>query len=113
MNQFGTPHLGISALIPCPTPPTLTCRLAAGAARGGIYTTYAQSHLIQAQYYRDPGRWEEYLQTNTFVRDLNAEGKDQEPPKEGKTGREDGGKGLKDLWNVVAVMFDADSQFLL
>lgn len=108
--QFGTPHYGIAALIPCPEPPTLSCRLAARAARTGIYTKWAQTHLIQAQYYRDPARLDEFLFSNTFVRDLNAEGiLDDDPDSdEPPTGRERGGKGLGKLENVVAVAFEED-----
>ncbi len=104
---FGTPHYGISALIPCPTPPTLSCLLAARAARGGIYTKWAQEHLIQAAYYRDPARLDEFLTTNTFVRDLNAEGK-YLAGEDGK--KEAGGNGLRSLTNFIAVMFDADRE---
>jgi palmitoyl-protein thioesterase len=109
-TQFGTPHLGISALIPCPTPPTLSCLLAARAARSGIYTSYAQSHLIQAQYFRDSERLDTFLSTTTFVRDLNAEGRALPPPEEGRSGREKGGEGLTGLENLVAVMFDMDRE---
>jgi len=104
---FGTPHYGISALIPCPTPPTVSCLLAARAARSGIYSPWAQTHLIQAAYFRDPARLDEFVQTNTFVRDLNAEGKYLAG---GHTEREAGGKGLKGVENFVAVMFDADGE---
>jgi palmitoyl-protein thioesterase len=90
--------MGISSLIPCPTPPTLTCLLAARAARSGIYTHYAQSKLIQAQYYRDPARLNEFLDVNTFLRDINGEG-----PVKGSAG-----KGVGMLDNLVAVFFEAD-----
>ena len=104
---FGTPHYGISALIPCPTPPTISCLLAARAARSGIYSSWAQTHLIQAAYFRDPARLDEFTATNTFVRDLNAEGKYLA----GEKGeREAGGKGLSGLQNFIAVMFDADRE---
>ncbi|ORY32620.1 palmitoyl-protein thioesterase [Naematelia encephala] len=104
---FGTPHYGISSLIPCPTPPSLTCLLAARAARAGIYTSWAQSHLVQAQYYRDPARLEEFLDTNSYLRDLNAEG--YRLASEGEPGGiQDGGKGLRGIENLVAVLFDAD-----
>ncbi|KAL7421573.1 hypothetical protein Q5752_003342 [Cryptotrichosporon argae] len=107
---FGTPHYGIAALIPCPTPPTLSCLLAARAARGGIYTAWAQSHIIQAAYFRDTDRLDEFYGVNTFVRDLNGEGpagvhrsESARPrPKEG------GGRGLGGLENMVAIAFDDD-----
>ena len=101
---FGSPHFGISALIPCPTPPSLTCLLAARAARAGIYTPWAQSHLVQAAYFRDPARIDEYLATNTFLRNLNGEGRLVEDAGE----KGEGGKGIGGLENLVAVMFDAD-----
>lgn len=104
---FGTPHYGISALIPCPTPPTISCLLAARAARSGIYSSWAQSHLVQAAYFRDPARLDEFAETNTFLRDLNAEGKHLA---RGKTKKEAGGDGLSGLENFIAVMFDADSE---
>ena len=106
--QFGTPHYGISALIPCPNPPTLTCLLAARAARSGIYTPWAQTHLVQAAYYRDPSRLEEFLDINTFIRDLNGEGKWLA---NGTTEREGGGGGVDGLDNLVAVVFDADREY--
>ncbi|ORX36909.1 palmitoyl-protein thioesterase [Kockovaella imperatae] len=101
---FGTPHYGIAALIPCPTPPSLTCLLAARAARAGIYSTWAQSHLVQAAYFRDPARFDEFLSTNTFLRNLNGEGRLVDGS--GQVGQ--GGQGLSHLENFIPVMFDAD-----
>lgn len=112
---FGTPHYGISALIPCPTPPTLSCLLAARAARAGIYRPWAQSHLVQAAYFRDTERLDEFYEVNEFVRDLNgerpfAQHQDIEEinRRKGKRGE---GKGLKGLDNLVAIIFDDDSEF--
>jgi palmitoyl-protein thioesterase len=103
-GKFGTPHFGISSLIPCPTPPTLTCLVAARAARSGIYTNWSQAHLIQAQYYRDPARIDEFLQVNTFLRDLNGE----VPDGDSETSRHLERKSLDGLDNLVAVFFEAD-----
>ncbi|WWC70493.1 uncharacterized protein I206_104444 [Kwoniella pini CBS 10737] len=112
---FGTPHFGISALIPCPTPPTLSCLLAAKVARSGIYSNYAQSHIIQAAYFRDTERLKEFYQINSFIRDLNGEkclGNDlllkleeEENKKKGKNGS---GLGVSNLNNFIAIMFDQD-----
>jgi palmitoyl-protein thioesterase len=82
--------------------------LAARAARVGIYTTYAQTHLVQAQYYRDAERLEEYLEVNEFLRDLNGEKKGQDGEQGELTKKEEGGHGLSGLENLVAIMFDAD-----
>lgn len=83
------------------------CKLAYNAARAGVYTAFAQRRLIQAQYYRDVDRLDEFLTLNTFLRDLNAEGildDDGEP-----TGREHGGRGLDKLENLIAVNFLNDT----
>jgi palmitoyl-protein thioesterase len=98
----------------------LQCRLAARAARSGIYSSWAQDHLVSAQYYRDVERLDEYAQTNTFLMRLNNEtlaeqrGAASRPyrlefdevgmPIRSGTGRVDG------LENLVAVMFDADRE---
>ncbi|OWZ59372.1 palmitoyl-protein thioesterase [Cryptococcus neoformans var. grubii Br795] len=109
---FGTPHYGISALIPCPTPPTLSCLLAARAARAGIYRPWAQEHLVQAAYFRDTERLDEFYEVNEFLRDLNGERPFAEREsieeinrRKGKRGE---GKGLKGLGNLVAIIFDDD-----
>ncbi|WRT66084.1 uncharacterized protein IL334_003037 [Kwoniella shivajii] len=116
---FGTPHFGISALIPCPTPPTLSCILAARAARSGIYTSYAQSHIVQAAYFRDTERLDEFWKINKFIRDLNGEkglGEDQDHDDDDddddddtkQKGRNGSGNGVDKLDNFIAVMFDQD-----
>lgn len=66
---------GISDLPACSSA-DLLCRVAEGALRGGIYTDYAQSHIISAQYFRDPRskeKLEHYLQANHFLTDINNE----------------------------------------
>ena len=106
--QFGAPQYGIASPIPCSRIPSVQCLLAARAAKVGIYRPWAQKHLIQAQYYRDPARMEEFLQTNTFIRDMNAEGKFLAGVPEG-----DGGKGVVGLQNMILVMFDKDREIIL
>ncbi|WVR07292.1 hypothetical protein IAU60_004333 [Kwoniella sp. DSM 27419] len=121
---FGTPHFGISALIPCPTPPTLSCILAARAARAGIYRPYAQKHIVQAAYFRDTERLDEFWQVNEFLRDLNGEKGLAEDADLDVTaheiaaghvrgrgtskGEHGAGHGLNHLQNLVAVMFEED-----
>lgn len=83
----------------------MACKLAYSAARAGVYTLWAQRRLIQAQYYRDVDRLDEFLLYNTFIRDLNGEGILDDD----KTGREYGGRGLDKLENLVAVNFLNDT----
>ncbi|KAG8739970.1 hypothetical protein FRC10_004937 [Ceratobasidium sp. 414] len=72
---FGSQHMGVSGLPACKSGDFL-CWLARNAARRGVYTSYAQTHIIQAQYFRDPRTvhdLESYLAANTFLTDINAE----------------------------------------
>lgn len=112
--------------------------LAARAARLGIYTEYSQDHLVQAQYYRDVERLDEFMAVNTFLRDINGDPKgmndtalealpcrtapapaasedgderdEHDRAHNGKNEREGGGQGLTGLENFIAVMFDADRE---
>ncbi|CAE6486872.1 unnamed protein product [Rhizoctonia solani] len=90
---FGSQHMGISDLPGCKTGDflcwlaryTFTSSLAAlldltshfrNTALRGMYSNYAQTHLVQAQYFRDPRKahdLQSYLTANTFLADINAE----------------------------------------
>ncbi|KAI0633680.1 alpha/beta-hydrolase [Trametes polyzona] len=69
---FGSQHMGVSD-IPLCRPWDLFCQLARRAARGGVYTEWAQENLVQAQYFRDPDQLDVYLERNTFLPDINGE----------------------------------------
>ncbi|KAH9945688.1 alpha/beta-hydrolase [Amylocystis lapponica] len=69
---FGSQHMGISDLPVCGRW-DVTCQLARRAAQRGVYTEWAQEHLVQAQYFRDPAHLERYLAANTFLPSINNE----------------------------------------
>jgi palmitoyl-protein thioesterase len=69
---FGSQHMGVSDIPTC-KPADFTCQLMRRAARSGVYTAWAQHNLVQAQYFRDPGRMETYLEVNAFLPDVNGE----------------------------------------
>ncbi|KAF8596107.1 alpha/beta-hydrolase [Ceratobasidium sp. AG-I] len=72
---FGSQHMGVSDLPGCKTGDFL-CWLARSTALRGMYTNYAQTHIIQAQYFRDPRNahdLQSYLTANTFLSDINVE----------------------------------------
>lgn len=97
---FGSQHMGISDLPAC-KPTEFLCRLAEGALRGGIQTDYAQSHIVTAQYYRDPTSFEHYqryLEVNKFISDINNEVQQNDKYK----------SNLQSLDNLVLLMFDRD-----
>lgn len=100
---FGSQHQGISDLPAC-KPGDFFCRLAEGALRGGIYTDYAQSNLVTAQYYRDSKsqeNYQRYLEANYFLTDINNE------KKEGRNATYKAN--LEKLDNFVMLMFDKDT----
>jgi palmitoyl-protein thioesterase len=74
------------------------------ALRSGIYTDYAQTHVITAQYYRNPlapTSFERYLEANHFLTDINNE----IPGREKKVYKER----LQSLDAFVMLQFDQDT----
>jgi len=69
---FGAQHMGVSDLPLCKPGDTL-CQIARRAARFGVYSKYAQTNLIQAQYFRDPDQLSTYLEVNEFLVSINNE----------------------------------------
>ncbi|GAA6042343.1 hypothetical protein JCM8097_003858 [Rhodosporidiobolus ruineniae] len=72
----GSQHMGIWAMPPCPADsgPFSACRLMhLSLVREGIYSGWAQSQVIPAQYWREEARIDEYLRNNRFLRDINNE----------------------------------------
>lgn len=92
--------MGISNFPAC-KPGDLFCKLAEGALKGGIYTDYAQTNIITAQYFRDPTkleRYEKYLDANKFLPDINNELVRNQTYKDR----------LMSLDSLVLLMFDKD-----
>ncbi|KAA1472797.1 alpha/beta-hydrolase [Dentipellis sp. KUC8613] len=69
---FGSQHMGVSDLPLC-QPYDFLCRVARDTAKRNVYGTWAQEHLIQAQYYRDPDQLQLYLTSNHFLTSINNE----------------------------------------
>ncbi len=69
---FGSQHNGIIAYQTC-GPFDYLCKAAGLLLRSGTWTEYVQSHLVPAQYYRDPLEMENYLEHSNFLADINNE----------------------------------------
>ncbi|CAI2173438.1 5408_t:CDS:2 [Funneliformis geosporum] len=69
---FGSQHSGIADLPGCETGDGL-CQLMRTIARRGVYSNYVRTHIIQAQYYKDPKILDTYLKKNIFLPDINNE----------------------------------------
>jgi palmitoyl-protein thioesterase len=87
---FGSQHMGVSDIPAC-RPYDFFCQIARRAAKGAVYSDWAQNNLIQAsttsvklqpprnldllqaQYFRDPAQLETYLSASRFLADINNE----------------------------------------
>ncbi|KAJ5965766.1 hypothetical protein N7481_012480 [Penicillium waksmanii] len=69
---FGSQHNGISEFQDCKTGDWI-CNGAEALLRSGQWTDFVQSHLVPAQYFRDPESLEEYLEHSNFLADINNE----------------------------------------
>ena len=70
-----------------------------------MYTNYAQTHIIQAQYFRDPRNahdLQSYLTANTFLTDINVE------VPESKDAARHYKKNLASLDALVLILFSED-----
>ncbi|KZP00184.1 alpha/beta-hydrolase [Calocera viscosa TUFC12733] len=76
---FGSQHMGV-ADIPMCKPGDIWCLLARSAVKRGVYSSYAQHNLVQAQYFRDPKQYDTYLSSNRFLPILNSELPPHTPP---------------------------------
>lgn len=64
--------MGIEKLPSC-SPRDWVCLAVSLITKWGVYTDYAQSHAVVAQYYRDPVRYATYLDKSTWLAGLNNE----------------------------------------
>lgn len=69
---FGSQHMGVSGIPAC-KPYDFLCQVARRAVRSGVYGSWAQENLIQAQYFRDPTAMDTYLASNHFLTSINNE----------------------------------------
>ncbi|KAF7977768.1 hypothetical protein HWV62_2874 [Athelia sp. TMB] len=96
---FGSQHMGVSDIPTC-RPGDFLCQVARRAIKNGVYSTWAQRNLIQAQYFRDPSQMDTYLEANHFLPSINNE----IPGQRNKTYAEN----LASLDKLVLVLFSKD-----
>ncbi|KAI8322795.1 palmitoyl protein thioesterase [Martensiomyces pterosporus] len=70
---FGSPHTGVAKVPECENKGDVLCQWMRQLAARGVYSWYIRDHVIQAQYFKDPSRVDQYLQYNIFLPDINAE----------------------------------------
>ncbi|KAF7375973.1 Palmitoyl-protein thioesterase [Mycena sanguinolenta] len=69
---FGSQHMGVSDIPTC-GPRDFMCQIARRAVKAGVYSSWAQEHLVTAQYFRDPANLEGYYSSNKFLTSINNE----------------------------------------
>lgn len=69
---FGSQHNGIVDYRVC-KPTDLLCKGAMALLHGNTFSQYVQSHLVPAQYFRDPQELDKYLEGSNFLADINNE----------------------------------------
>ncbi|KAI1271950.1 palmitoyl-protein thioesterase 1 [Xylaria sp. FL0933] len=69
---FGSQHNGIVDYRAC-GPTDWLCRGAMALLHGNTWTSFVQSRLVPAQYFRDPSDLESYLEHSNFLADINNE----------------------------------------
>ena len=71
--------------------------------KNSVYSTWVQSRFVQAQYFKDPTRMEEYLKQSIFLADVNNERKEKNELYK---------VNLASLDNFVMYMFQEDTQVI-
>lgn len=69
---FGSPHNGLIEFKRCDATDWL-CHAWWGLLKGQTWTSFVQSNLVPAQYFRDPADLENYLEHSNFLADINNE----------------------------------------
>lgn len=63
--------MGVSDIPKCSN--DATCRLVRGLIQRAVYSSWVQKNVVQAQYFKDPNRIDDYLAANVFLTDINNE----------------------------------------
>lgn len=96
---FGSQHNGISQFQQC-GPTDWLCKGAGALLRGNTWSSFVQSRLVPAQYYRNPEDMGNYLEHSNFLADIN-----NERPIKNLRYKEK----LSKLENFVMYLFDEDT----
>ncbi|PGH23090.1 hypothetical protein AJ80_02864 [Polytolypa hystricis UAMH7299] len=70
---FGSQHNGISKFQSCGVRGDWLCRGSEALLRLGRWSTFVQSRVVPAQYFRDPEEIPQYLKHSNFLADINNE----------------------------------------
>ncbi|KAF2071137.1 hypothetical protein CYY_007543 [Polysphondylium violaceum] len=72
--SVGGQHQGVFGFPNCEVTPghnVSLCNMVRELLNYGVYTDMVQSHLVQAEYWQDPMKYDEYLEKSQFLADIN------------------------------------------
>lgn len=69
---MGSQHNGIAEFQAC-GPSDWLCKGWQGVLRSNTWSSFVQSRLVPAQYFRDPNQYDDYLEFSNFLADINNE----------------------------------------
>ncbi|EGG10454.1 putative palmitoyl-protein thioesterase precursor [Melampsora larici-populina 98AG31] len=85
---LGAQHMGVSEYPPCRGFFDVGCQIVKRLiSTGSVYSSYAQEHILPAQYFRDQRDLGPYFEHNDFLRDINNELAGDHQPGENLTSR--------------------------
>ncbi|KAI2621432.1 alpha/beta-hydrolase [Hypomontagnella submonticulosa] len=96
---FGSQHNGIVDYKACSAADWL-CKGAMALLHGNTWSSWVQSRLVPAQYFRDPKDLDSYLEHSNFLADINNERKQK---------NETYAKNIANLENFVMYLFENDT----
>jgi len=97
--SFGGQHQGVYGFPRCPGENSTLCDYMRKLLNFGAYIGWIQKHLVQAEYWHDPIKEEEYREKSIFLADINQE----------RTVNPDYKANLMKLRNFVMVKFTKDT----
>jgi palmitoyl-protein thioesterase len=97
---LGGQHQGVFGFPKCPGANATLCEIARELIDLGVYDSFVQNHLVQAEYWQDPWNLKEFYTYNIFLPDIN-----NMLPKKNQTYVTN----LVSLKNFVMVMFLQDT----
>ncbi|CAF0782012.1 unnamed protein product [Adineta ricciae] len=71
--SIGGQHQGVFGFPRCPGDNVTICNYIRELLRFGVYESFVQEHLVQAEYWQDPHREELYRKVSVFLADINQE----------------------------------------
>lgn len=98
---FGSPHMGVEDLSLCEPESDWVCRRRNALLRRQVWQRAVQQLVVPAQYFRDPARYDQYVEHSNFLVDVNNE--------RAETFDADAKARLERLHKLVLVMFAQDT----